>query len=146
PPRPAAKVFASSGIDEEPFFARIRRIETAPLVAVNVWLDRPLGTMHAYEALLDCTIEWVFDRTKMHPKRSGRGHYYTLIASASWAPSDRTHAEILRASHESLALHYPAARSAEVLHASVVRHPDATFSARPGFRALRCPQRTPFPN
>jgi squalene-associated FAD-dependent desaturase len=146
PHRPMARLATAGALAGEPFFAPVARIGSAPIVAVNLWLDRALPTENAYEGLLDCTIEWVFDRGKMHPARAGQGHYYTLIVSASWALEGRTQAEIVDEAMASLALHYPTVRAARVLHQSVVRHPDATFSGAPGMRALRLPQATPIAN
>jgi uncharacterized protein with NAD-binding domain and iron-sulfur cluster len=137
------KVLAGTPLADDPFFARAARITTAPIVSVNVWLDRPLATRAAFEALLDVPIEWVFDRGKMHDRRAGDGHYYTLIVSAAWDLIDAPQAAILEASWTSLRRCYPEFDAAAVRAATVVKHPHATFSGVPGFARLRCPQRTP---
>ena len=146
PHGPMARLIAGSPLAGLAFFGGVAQIESAPIVAVNVWLDRPLGTRKPYEGLLDTTIEWVFDRTRMHGRATGGGWYYTLIVSASWRLMARSGAEIVEAALESLRLCYPAMAAAVVLETSVVKHPHATFSARPGFARLRLPQATPIAN
>jgi squalene-associated FAD-dependent desaturase len=143
PPAALVKLLAGTPLAEDPFFERARYIGTAPIVAVNLWLDRPLGTRHAFEALLDCPIEWVFDRTKMHDRRGREAFYYTLIVSAAWSLIDQPQAAILEAARASLALHYRGFGAARIVGESVVKHPHATFSAAPGFARLRPTQRTP---
>jgi uncharacterized protein with NAD-binding domain and iron-sulfur cluster len=113
---------------------------------VNLWLDGPLALGSAFEGWLDTPLEWIFDRAAMHRRRAAEGHYYTLIASASWDLMRRTHAEIVDMTVASLVTHHPEARALRVLHATVAKHPHATFSGRPGMRRLRCPQATPIAN
>ena len=54
-----------------------------------------------------------------------------------------TQAELLERAAVSLRRCYPDFERAHVVDASVVKHPRATFSAQPGFAALRCTQVTP---
>jgi squalene-associated FAD-dependent desaturase len=146
PPDALTRVLRGSALADHAFFARAARIRSAPIVAVNYWLDGPLGTTHPYEGLLDCAIEWVFDRARMGCAPAGPGHYYALIVSAAWQLEGLPQSALLAAAMDSLRLHYPRVRERAVLGASVVRHPRATFSAAPGFNALRCPQATPVAN
>lgn len=145
-PRALAKLVQHTRLKDDAFFARVCEIEEAPIVGVNVWLDRPLGTESDFDGLLDTSIEWVFDRNKMHEGRQGEGHFYTLIVSASWALMEKSNNQIAELAVEELRGHYPQARGAKVLNAVVVREPWATFSAVPGFQRLRCTQKTPVRN
>ncbi len=129
-----------------PFFAPARRIESAPISTVYVFLDRSLGNERYAENLRDCTIEWVFDTTWQHGERHGAPHCYALAVSASWDVVHLDQETFVREALGSLRKHYPAFEGAKVLHTRVVHQPDATFSAQPGFEALRLPQKTPIPN
>ncbi|MET7771460.1 hydroxysqualene dehydroxylase HpnE [Nocardia sp. NPDC005366] len=125
-------------------FAPARKIEPAPISSVYVWLDRPLRMRRLAENLRDTTIEWVFDTTGMHGVETEAGHCYSLAVSASWDVIHLPNAEFTAAAVESLVQHYPEARAAKVLRTHVIHQPQATFSAQPGFDALRLPQRTPI--
>ncbi|WP_216908268.1 hydroxysqualene dehydroxylase HpnE [Nocardia noduli] len=125
-------------------FSPARKIEPAPISSVYVWLDRPLRMRRLAENLRDTTIEWVFDTTGMHGVETEAGHCYSLAVSASWDVVHLPNAEFTAAALESLAKHYPEVGDAQVLRTHVIHQPQATFSAQPGFDALRLPQRTPI--
>lgn len=128
------------------FFSPARAIKSAPIVSVYVWLDRPLGNERLAENLRGCPIEWVFDTSGMHGTVTDAGHCYALAISASHDEIRLTNDELVDAALASLRLHYRAMAEAEVRRTHVIRQPDATFSARPGFERLRLPQRTPLRN
>ncbi|MGW0324133.1 hydroxysqualene dehydroxylase HpnE [Nocardia sp. NPDC003183] len=125
-------------------FTPVRKIEPAPISSVYVWLDRPLRMRRLAENLRDTTIEWVFDTTGMHGVETESGHCYSLAVSASWDVVHLPNAEFTAAALRSLAEHYPEFAEAQVLRTHVIHQPQATFSAQPGFDALRLPQRTPI--
>ncbi|MFE5476110.1 MULTISPECIES: hydroxysqualene dehydroxylase HpnE [unclassified Nocardia] len=125
-------------------FTPVRKIEPAPISSVYVWLDRPLRMRRLAENLRDTTIEWVFDTTGMHGVETEAGHCYSLAVSASWDVVHLPNAEFTAAALRSLAEHYPEFAEAQVLRTHVIHQPQATFSAQPGFDALRLPQRTPI--
>ncbi|MCW5829767.1 MAG: hydroxysqualene dehydroxylase HpnE [Deltaproteobacteria bacterium] len=146
-PQGMKNLIAATALKDDPFFARVNGIEDAPIVAINLWYDQRLHMTNSYEGILDCPVEWVFDRTAMHGRESMPGrYYYTLIVSASWDLMTKTNAQIMETAMEAIHEHYPESRKFKLLHSSVVREPTATFSGVPGFRNLRCRQRTPIEN
>ncbi len=146
-PQGMSKLVKDTVLKEDPFFAKVTRIEEAPIVGINLWYDQRLHMTNSYEGILESPIEWVFDRTAMHGKESGPGRYfYTLIVSASWDMMDRKNSQIMETALEEMHEHYPESRNFKLLHSSVVREPTATFSGVPGFKDLRCKQRTPVKN
>lgn len=147
PPHAMANLVKTTALKDDPFFEKVTRIEEAPIVGINLWFDQPLRMTNTYEGVLDCPIEWVFDRTAMHGKQSGPSRYfYTLIVSASWDMMGQKNTQIMETAMDAMHEHYPECRNYKLLHSSVVREPTATFSGVPGFKDLRCRQRTPLGN
>ncbi len=146
-PQGMAKLVKDTSLGEDPFFQKVTKIQEAPIVGINLWFDQRLHMTNSFEGLIDSPIEWVFDRTAMHGKESGPGRYfYTLIVSASWDMMDKKNAQIMEIAMDEIHTHYPETRNFKLVHSSVVREPTATFSGVPGFKDLRCKQRTPVGN
>ncbi|MEW6777980.1 MAG: hydroxysqualene dehydroxylase HpnE [Bdellovibrionota bacterium] len=141
-----AKMIEKPPLSEIPFFHQAKGMEDAPIVGVNLWFDKPLGTGNSYDGLLDSPIEWVFDRTKMHGKQKDGRYYYALIVSASWDLMKMSNTQILELALDEVRRFYPEARDFKLLHGSVVKEPTATFSGTPGFEKKRLPNETPLKN
>ncbi|GAA3222067.1 hydroxysqualene dehydroxylase HpnE [Actinocorallia longicatena] len=122
--------------------AAARELVPIPIVSVNLYLDRPIGMTHPWETLLDGDVHWVFDRTRMHGRRSEAGHLYALTTCAAYDLIGLRAPEVVERCVASLRALYPEARDARVVHAHVVPWRKATFSSRPGTGAVRPGQRT----
>ncbi len=145
-PSAFATLIKDSPLAADPFFARVAKIKESPITGVNLWFDQPLKMATHYEALLDTTTEWVFDRSRMHATRQGKGYFYTLITSASQMQIAQSNKKVIDQAVEEIHATYPESRNFKLLHASVIKEPVATFSGRPGFKDLRCTQKTPVEN
>ncbi|KAB2348270.1 hydroxysqualene dehydroxylase HpnE [Actinomadura rudentiformis] len=126
----------------EPIVAATRELVPIPIMSVNLYLDRPIGTEHPWETLLDTDVHWVFDRTLMHGRRSEAGWLYALTTCASYDLIELRRPEVVERCMASLRSVYPEAREANVVHAHVVPWRRATFSSRPGTGTIRPGQRT----
>ncbi|MFI0449247.1 hydroxysqualene dehydroxylase HpnE [Actinomadura sp. 6N118] len=126
----------------EPIVAATRELVPIPIMSVNLYLDRPIGTEHPWETLLDTDVHWVFDRTLMHGRRSEAGWLYALTTCASYDLIELRSPEVVERCMASLRSVYPEAREANVVHAHVVPWRRATFSSRPGTGTIRPGQRT----
>lgn len=118
---------------------------SSPIVNVHLWYDRPVMD-EPFTAVVDSPAQWIFNRTAMDAP-GGRDGVHHLAVSISGArdeivvPRARLAAD-LRAEVEHL---LPAARSAGLVAATVVKEPHATFAAAPGQAARRPGPGTPVP-
>ncbi|MEW6777623.1 MAG: hydroxysqualene dehydroxylase HpnE, partial [Bdellovibrionota bacterium] len=145
-PQGLARVLRNPPLSSDPFFERAARIECAPIVSVNLWLDRSLNLEGTYVGLLDSPVQWIFDRRKMVGEGSDGRHPYALVTSAAHELSEKNNSQIAEMAIDAVRNYFPEAKDAKVLHSSVVKEPHATFSAGPGFEKLRLPQKTPLEN
>lgn len=131
---------------DDPFFTRVKEIESSPIVSINLWYDRPLSLEADYVGLLDSPVQWVFDRHAILGEGEQGRHPYALITSAADLLNDTRNRDVTEVAIEAMKEAFPEARDAKIVHASVVKEPHATFAAAPGFEALRCTQKTPIEN
>jgi squalene-associated FAD-dependent desaturase len=129
-------------------YAAADKLGYTPIVSTNLYLDRPLGTESAFEALIGGTgvIDEVFDRQIMHDRSTERAWLYCLTTSGAYEQIQKTNEEIIAEQMDLLRRYYPKARDAEIVQAQVVRMPRATFSQVVGTDDLRPPQRTSVPS
>ncbi len=129
-------------------YAAADKLGYTPIVSTNLYLDRPLGTESAFEALIGGTgvIDEVFDRQIMHGRSTDRAWLYCLTTSGAYEQIQKTNEEIIAEQMDLLRRYYPKARDAEIVQAQVVRMPKATFSQVVGTDDLRPPQRTSVPS
>ena len=130
----------------EQIYAAAKRLEPVPIITVNLYLDRPIGTAEWCEILLGSLgiADMVFDRQRMDPSRNTEhGYLYSLNTSAAYELNAMTNREMTDLSMDTLRKYYPQARDAQVIQSNIVRMNYATFSQRPGTYGIRPPQRTP---
>jgi uncharacterized protein with NAD-binding domain and iron-sulfur cluster len=128
----------------DPFFARIRRIETSPIVNVHLWYDRPVWG-ERFAAFLNTPVQWVFNKTRLWGL-DGPAQYLDVSLSGAHDFVDMPNADIVRLFSQELLALLPGTRGAELTRALVVKQRDATFAAQPGVARLRPQQRTPVSN
>jgi squalene-associated FAD-dependent desaturase len=129
---------------EEPFFARIEAIATSPIVNVHLWYDRPVTEIE-FAAFLNTPLQWVFNKSKLWGEE-GDGQYLDISLSGADEFVDLPAREIIELFGREMQSLFPAARTAQIKRALVVKQRDATFAARPGVGRLRPAQRTPVGN
>jgi zeta-carotene desaturase len=115
----------------------IARFEHSPITGIHLWFDRRIMDL-PHAALLDRTIQWVFDKAG--------GRYVQVVVSASRNLLEMGRAEIIALALRELAEFFPAARRAKLEKAQVIKEVRATFSASPGLESLRPPQETAVRN
>jgi hydroxysqualene dehydroxylase len=124
-------------------FADIAKLKGAPIVSVEMWLDRVVVD-RVMLGLRDCEVEWVFDKGRLHG-REGAPQHLSFIVSAAYRTSARPNAEIISVTLEALHKYFPAEMMrATPTRALVLRDPDATFSCGPEAEALRPGPTTPI--
>jgi hydroxysqualene dehydroxylase len=112
----------------EPVLGRARAMDSSPIVTVNLWFDRPL-LAEPFIGLPGRAMQWVFD------KRSGLGgdaSHLSVVSSGASPLVALTNQDLIRTAHEELLDALPGARAAQLVRATVIREPRATFSLAPG--------------
>jgi squalene-associated FAD-dependent desaturase len=128
-------------LQELPYFANLRRLETSPITSAHLWYDRPITAL-PHAVLVSCVGQWLFARGETAPGV----HYFQVVVSASRAFRGLGHDEVQDRIVAELARVFPAARSAQLLRSRVVTEHAATFSAVPGVDDLRPAQASPVAN
>jgi len=133
----------------EPFFGRIQRIETSPIVNVHLWYDRPIWEGE-FATFLNTPLQWAFNKSRLwgqegDPSRAG-GQYIDISLSGAHEEVEIPAPELIELFSKAMMSLFPLARGAEVTRALVVKQRDATFAPRPGIASLRPSQWTPLAN
>jgi zeta-carotene desaturase len=135
-----------AGVRDDEGFANLARLHVSPITSVHFWFDRPVMP-EPFLALMDRTIQWVFNKTKLCAGDSSQpGQYLQAVISASHALTERSQQEIIDLCRSELAELVPATAGAELTRSVVIRENAATFSPQPGSDRWRPAQRTPIRN
>ncbi|MFB3778450.1 MAG: hydroxysqualene dehydroxylase HpnE [Bryobacteraceae bacterium] len=118
------------GLDLAPF-------HHSPITGVHLWFDRPIMDL-PHAALLDRTVQWVFNKAG--------GHYVQAVVSASASLVAMSRDQVISLTVGDLAEFFPGVRGAKLEKAHVVKELRATFSPEPGLEQTRPFSRTKFGN
>jgi hydroxysqualene dehydroxylase len=124
----------------EPYFTNILALRPAPIISINLWLDRAITDLE-FAGLRGTTIQWIFNRAKV---ASTDGQCYSLVLSGAHELVAKSKDDLLKTALADLAKLFPEARSAQVLHSLVIKERFATFSPCVGVDALRPSARSPI--
>jgi zeta-carotene desaturase len=105
-----------------------RATAAAPIVTVNLWLDRPVSPA-PFLGLPGRTMQWVFDKRMV---LGDTASHLSLVASGARAIVARSNEDLVALALGELRAALPAARAATVHRAVVVREKRASFSLAPG--------------
>lgn len=137
--------------DREPVFRNLRQLCNSPITGIHFWFDRTV-MREPFLALVDMKSQWIFNRSLLLAEGRGgddsslaeRGsesgnetelekkQYLQVVISASYDLVSRSRQEIIELVREEIERVLPAARSARVAKATVVKETAATFSPAPG--------------
>jgi squalene-associated FAD-dependent desaturase len=133
-----------SRVAEAPFFARVAKIQTSPIVNVHMWYDRPVWD-RGFAAFLNTPLQWAFNKSKLWGQEVS-GQYIDISLSGAHDFVDTPGPEIVRLFEKEMQALFPLARGALMERALVTKERGATFAATPGIAALRPPGSTPIRN
>ncbi|QDT81733.1 15-cis-phytoene desaturase [Gimesia maris] len=125
----------------------IQQLESAPITSVHLWFDREITSL-PHAVFVDTLSQWMFNRSRLMQNASTEsGYYYQVVISASHnltgsARQGRTQSEIIGEVVRELAMIWPEANAAELLHSRMVTEHQAVFSVKPGVEQLRPSQHT----
>ena len=131
---------------------RARKMESSPIVTVNLWFDRRVID-EPFVGLPGRVMQWVFDKRIVfgglradsasashaeartdhgRAEAGGDASHLSLVSSGAERVVSRTNDELIQLAEQEIYEAIPASRSAHVVRATVVREPRATFSLAPG--------------
>src|SRR6185312_13265737 len=122
---------------------QLAKFESSPITGIHLWFDREITSL-PHAVLLDRTIQWMFQKSKLQPQRQ-QGSYIELVVSSSKSLVEMARQEIIDLALRELAEFFPAAREAKLLKATVVKEVHATYSALPGSDSYRPEAISPWP-
>lgn len=123
----------------------LAQFEHSPITGIHLWLDREV-TQLEHAVLLDTTIQWMFNKSRLQPAHREAGvSYLELVVSASKSLVPMSRQEIIDLAMRELPLFFPEVSSARLLKAAVVKEVRATYSVRPGLDSIRASAASPWP-
>jgi len=131
----------------DPGLKNLDKIKVSPITGVHLWFDRPVMA-EPFVTLLDTTTQWIFNKTALYGDSNGAGEsapdgqYLQLVISASYDLLPKPRQEIVDLCLKEVRQALPAARNAQLLKATVIKEPAATFSPEPGVDRWRPKQQT----
>jgi hypothetical protein len=102
------------------------KMDSSPIVTVNVWLDRPLTTA-PFVGLPGRRFQWMFDKAQLFGEQAS---HVSLVSSGAEELVGLTNDALVAIARAELAAAFPAPWS--VIRATAVREKRATFSLAPG--------------
>lgn len=128
------------------------QLEPVPISAIHLWFDRPITPL-AHVALLERTIQWVFQRptgdapksTFINKAEKSSGSHLELVVSASRSLLRLPRAEILALALRELAEFFPAVHEAQLVKSAIVKEVHATFAPTPRSDRHRLAPQTGWP-
>jgi zeta-carotene desaturase len=128
----------------EPLRQALGRFDTSPITGIHLWFDRQVtGLDHA--VLLDRTIQWMFNKSKLLSVTPAGGSYLELVVSASKNLVEKLKSEIVDLALTELREFLPEARNATLVKSAVIKEVHATYSPEPGVDAFRPHTQTIWP-
>lgn len=119
-----------------PTLAAADRMDSMPIVTVNLWYDRRVMD-EAFVGLPGRKMQWVFDKriAFAHSTGSGQGQdssHLSLVSSGATALTSLSNEELTGMAAAEVRDALPLARTARLVRATAVREKQATFSLAPG--------------
>lgn len=134
-----ARLLPQDLLSSEPFFSGLTRMRPAPIISINLWLDRDITELD-FAGLRGATVQWLFNRDKLLGTRE---HHISLVISGAHEHIHREKEDLLNTALAELGDLFPRAREAKLIHSLVIKERFATFSASVETAGLRPGARTP---
>jgi hydroxysqualene dehydroxylase len=123
-----AEIFDSTTSSLAPVLSAAARTPASPIVTVNLWFDRVVLDT-PFVGLPGRVNQWVFDKREVFGERAS---HLSTVSSGADSVVSRSNQELIDLALFEIRDAIPAAASAEVKRATVVREKRATFSIAPG--------------
>jgi zeta-carotene desaturase len=125
---------------------QLSHFEHSPITGIHLWFEHPVTDL-PHAALLDTTIQWMYNKSLLQPETRGQeaGQYLELVVSASKSLVEKSRQEILDLALDELAQFFPRVRQTKLLKSTVIKEVRATFCVTPGLDAYRLAATTGWP-
>jgi squalene-associated FAD-dependent desaturase len=134
------------GATADPLFAGLADLKSSPTVCAHVWLDREV-TRSAFIGFIGTQTQWLFNKRRIFARHSeDHPGYLSFVISGARDLVDESNDALLEIVMRDLRAMIPAARSAQVLKALVIKEKQATIAPDPQSDALRPSVTTPIAN
>lgn len=127
PPRPALELLPPH-LRALPPFDALAAFRASPVVNLHLWFDGPVAQFR-FAAFTGSNLQWVFRAHDAAPEE-----HLVLSMSAAERQMPLTKGQLVELLLPQLQRALPAAASRRLLHAAVIKEPDATFVPAPGLR------------
>ena len=130
-----------------PLKEKLERFEASPITGIHLWFDREVTPL-PHAVLLDRTIQWMFQKSKLHEDRvatATSGSYLELVVSASRSLVEKSRQEVIDLAMAELVEFFPGVKDAKLLKATVIKEIYATYSVLPGLDPYRPAFQTAWP-
>jgi zeta-carotene desaturase len=124
---------------------QVSSLEHWPICSVHLWFDREITNLD-HAVLLDREIHWLYNKSKLQPRRKLGGSYVELVVSASRSFAAKSRGEAIGQSVKELAEFFPEVKNAKLEKAALIKEVRATFGVPPGVDSLRPHATGPWPN
>ena len=122
----------------------VRQFESSPITGIHLWFDREITSLE-HAVLLDRTIQWMFNKSRLLGRAQDSGSYLELVVSSSKTLVEKSRQEIIDLALRELAEFFPAVRNAQLVKATVIKEVHATYSPKPGVDQYRPANATSWP-
>ena len=119
-------------VTHHPQIAALEQLDTAPIAAVHLWLDRPLTDL-PHAVLVGRLGQWLFRRES----RTANGDYVQVVISAARHVTQRDRQDVIDEVTGELRSIWPEAAGFQVLRSRLVIEHRAVLSPRPGSESSR---------
>jgi squalene-associated FAD-dependent desaturase len=131
--------------ESELLSADLEQFHHSPITSVHLWFDREITEL-THAALLDTTIQWMYNKSKLHSdSQTEQGAYLELVISASKALVPMQRQQIIDLAVRELGAFFPKVKEAVLMKAAVTKEVRATYSIRPLLDRVRPGSRSPWP-
>ena len=120
----------------EPATRAADHMTASAILSINLWFDAPIMD-EDFVALLDSTMQWVFNISKIRGVSASSGQHLTLIVSSADRLVDKEAGELVALAVDDLRSVFPRVGTARVVRSIVLKEKRATFSQRPDVEPLR---------
>ena len=124
------------------FFASLQQLQTAPIVNVYLWYDRPVMEQD-FVALVDSPLQWVFNKSSIMDHSEAQGQYVTVSLSAAFDYVNQPKQAVQEMCVEAMTDAFPKAKSARVTRSLVVKQEKPPSAASPAPNASGLPPGPP---
>jgi uncharacterized protein with NAD-binding domain and iron-sulfur cluster len=136
----------------------LRRLRASPITGVHLWFDRQVMS-EPYVAVLDKTIQWIFNKSLLYGTRKGSyppngaaadgaglagAQYLQAVISASYGLVRKTRQEIVDLCVNEIGDVLPGVQNSRLIKGTVIKEVAATFSPEPGVDQWRTGPESPI--